>query len=505
MRLKNLIYKTENVITNVNGKVIESTTYHLYRKEDRQEVTEFTIFMSQLLKHQTPTGEYYSANTVENYKCYVIKFLDYLHESGVMGAIDALELSRTKRITEKYPDYIRNEARRGTDHEILTLRALMEEYRPKLSGNSINMHLNAVEFYIITSEQYAVSAHNRMLRSMGISPHESEYQPLFEQVWQSKEISHYQKLKWQQVTMLGGVLGAHNNRTKRTQVFKREKTTPSPVRDKVCITQAQITLALSQGSLNHRDLTLYAFLFASGLRISEALLLQFCHIDFANRRIFLPPKINRRGLTQEEANLCSAWKGRETKDHEVLLFGEAADVFWKSLNSLLKNHITDFSHDFLFTFVKGAQVGRPFILTQRADDKRSHSNLVRDFKKTLLKVGISEDAVHGPHFCRHSLVFYLNKDAPRLVETPDGAKLIFGYPIEIVSRLIGHKSLSSTMKYKRDDAETVKDEHAKGRDAILNNLDRVQAEMNAQMHYHLTQAKKIQKNILRIGNKNNDN
>nr|MBF4223053.1 hypothetical protein [Vibrio anguillarum] len=125
-----------------------------------------------------------------------------------------------------------------------------------------------IEHYIKISERYARAAHTRACRAVGISPSETEYQPLFDQVWNSSELSHSQKLYWQNNTALGGILGAHNIKGEMNQIFSRQPSDESHVRDKVAITQEEIETLLNQESLSVRDRTLYALLFASGLRIS---------------------------------------------------------------------------------------------------------------------------------------------------------------------------------------------------------------------------------------------
>ncbi|EPU4701828.1 tyrosine-type recombinase/integrase [Vibrio parahaemolyticus] len=497
MKLKNIRYETRKQITVVNSRVIETTSHHLFRVDDDTEIEEFRVYEEEIVRLADTTNrkKNLSANSINTYRMHVIKFIDYLHEAGVMGSDTALILHRAHKFVMSYPAYIQKELPHNATHEIETIRELMEGYRPKLGNNSINVHLNAVEHYIKISERHGRSAHTRLCRAMGVSPSESEYQPLFEQVWNSTEITQAQKLYWQNHTAIGAILGAHNIRGETNQVFSRRPSDDSPVRDKVAITQEQIEQFLNQESLSDRDRTLFALLFASGLRISEALLLQLGHIDFTQRRIFLPPNISKRGLTSEENKLCSAWKGRKTPHHEVNLFGVAEEIFWKSLDKLLLTMTTDYSHDFLFTFDNGKNKGRPFLLTQRADEKRGHTNIVTRFKKALREVGISEDLLHGPHFARHALVFYLHYECPRLTE--DG-ELLFGYEAENVRDLIGHVSYTSTVNYKRDNSEKLRQEHKLSRDITRLNLTDQQAILLKEKNKHLAEARRIEGMLMKL-------
>ncbi|OLF46160.1 hypothetical protein BUQ66_04525 [Vibrio parahaemolyticus] len=497
MKLKNIRYVTNRQTTIVNSRVVETTSHHLYRISDGCEIEEFRSYEEEVVRlaETTTKKKNLSPNTLNAYRGAVIKFIDYLHEAGVMGSDIPLNLTHAHKVITGYPAYIQKEPRKNATHEVLVLRELMESFRPNLGNNAMNVHLNAIEHYIKISERYARATHTRACRTMGISPSESEYQPLFEQVWNSSELSHSQKLYWQNNTALGGILGAHNIKGEMNKIFSRQPSDESPVRDKVAITQEEIKTLLNQESLSVRDRTLYALLFASGLRISEALLLQLAHIDFTERRIFLPPNISKRGLTLEEIRLCSAWKGRRTLNNEVNLFGVAEDIFWNSLHELLTSMITDYSHDFLFTFEKGINKGRPYLLTQRADEKRSHSNIVIRFKKALMDAGISEELLHGPHFARHALVFYLNTECPRLTE--DG-KLIYGYELNDISKLIGHTNPLSTEKYNRDNSEKLNQEHKLAREVTRLNLNEQQAELLKEQHYHLTQAKKLEGMLLKL-------
>lgn len=503
MNLKNVRYEKKRQTTTINSQVIETTSHHLYRISDNSEVEEFRAYEKEIvrLKETTTKKSNLSANTLNSYRTPVIKFIDFLHEAGVMGSETPLSLSHAYRAIMGYPEYIQRELPSNVTLEIETIRALMDNYRPKLSNNSVNIHLNAVEHYIKISERYARAAHTRLCRAMGVSPSHSQYQPLFEQVWNSTEISLSQKIYWQNHTALGGILGAHNIQAQKNQIFSRLPSDDSTIKDIVAITQEQIKQFLELKSLSDRDRTLYALLFASGLRISEALLLQLRHVDFTNRRIFLTSNVSKRGLTSEEVKLCDAWKGRKTLNDEVYLFGIAEEIFWESLDKLLSTAVTDDSHDFLFTYEKNSNRGRPFILTQRADEKRSHSNIVKRFKKALMEIGISKKALHGPHFARHALVYYLHYECPRLTKDE---KLIFGYDAEDVRSLIGHVNYTSTINYKRDDSEKLSQEHNLSRDITRLNLDEQTAKLLKQKQLHLAEAKKIDKMLLRLKGHNND-
>lgn len=499
MKLKNIIYETKRHKSIVNSHVIETTSHHLYRVSDGSEVEEFRAYEEEItrLPVTTTKKQSFSANTLATYRSHVIKFIDYLFEAGVMGTDAPLNLHHAYRMVMSYPTYIQKALPHNTPHEIQTIRELMEEYRPKLGNNSVNVHLNAVEHYIKISERCGRAAHTRLSRAIGVSPSESEYQPIFEQVWNSTEISLAQKLFWQNHTALGGILGVHNIHGETIQIFSRQPSEGSPVRDKIAITQTQIEEFLNQKSLSARDRTLFALIFAGGLRISEALMLQLKHIDFMQQRIFLTKDISKRGLTSEEQMLCSAWKGRETLNDEVNLFGVAEVIFWKSLDKLLSTMVTDYSHDFLFTYEKNINKGRPYLLTQRADKKRSHSNIVKRFKKGLVAIGISENLLHGPHFARHALVFYLHNECPRLTEN---GELIFGYNMTDVSNLIGHINYTSTIKYKRDNSEELGRQHKLSRDITRLNLNEQKSKLLIEHDALLEKAKKVHGMLLKLEN-----
>jgi len=476
MNLKHITYEKRHQKSFVGSNVIETTSHHLYRVDDGSEVNEFRVYEEEIVRLASTTSkkEDLSANTLRTYRTMVIKFIDYLFEAKVMGSDSPLQLDHAHKMVTDYPHYIQRVTPHNASKEIQSIRVTMEDYRPNLGNNSVNMHLNAVEHYLKISERTGRAEHTRLMRAMGISPSESEYQPLFDQVWNSTEISQSQKLFWQNNTALGGILGIHNIHGQTNQIFTRLRKEDSPVRDKVNITQDEIELFLNQESLSVRDRTLFALLFAGGLRISEALMLQFKHIDFTERRIYLTPDIALRGLTTEEQALCKAFKGRQTLNHEVFLFGKAEEIFWDSLEKLLLSMVTDYSHDFIFTFEKNDNKGRPFILTQRADEKRSHANIVTRFKKGLAEIGIPNHLLHGPHFARHALVFYLLNDCPRVTE--DG-ELKFGYSIEDVSKLIGHLNITSTANYKRDNSDKLSREHKLSRDITRLNLDEQKAQL----------------------------
>lgn len=508
MKLK-YVYLTEKPhINHVGKRIFESTSYHLYRKDDDMEIVEFCSYEQEMMKN----SKHLSANTLLAYRTGVIRFIDYLFGAGVMGADSQASLHHIYNVIYGYPKYLTKNLNSnyvgdeidvgitGFD-EIDAIIELMDEYKPCLVNSSANQHLVAVTHYLGISERRAAALHTKTCREAGISPADEDYQPIFDGIWGSSQISYRAKLAWQEATLLGGILGAYNHQGIRAKIFERLPEVDADIKNKHTMSQAQIVELLNLPSLSLRDKLLYSFVHASGLRISEALLLQFRHIDMLRRRIFMKEEIDMRGLTLEERKLCKAWKGRHTDNDEVFLFGDAEDIFWKTLNTYLIQGVNNYTHDFIFTFLQGSRKGRPLLLVNMAKiNKRSLGNLENRYKAAQKEIGMNESEVYGFQMARHILVNFLLYDILRLVVQPDGSEiLVSGTRVQTVRALIGHESIMSTKHYTRDKGDEVKAEYQAARKRLRFNAQGEQMKLIELETYYLMQAAKLNKQIRLLG------
>lgn len=188
----------------------------------------------------------------------------------------------------------------------------------------------------------------------------------------------------------------------------------------------------------YRDMTLYALLAATGARSSEALQIRMCDIDDEEFAVFLRDPFARRtpGITEEEHKILS-WKGRDTE--LTYMIEPFAGIFWEYLEKyLILEYNSSVDHDFVFQ----NSDGRPFFASDRSSRDKT-------FKKYAKKAGLLDITGISPHSLRHMYGTYT------LNYMPVPGQATPGFPITYVKILMGHSSVTSTMKYAKHDTDII--------------------------------------------------
>lgn len=220
--------------------------------------------------------------------------------------------------------------------------------------------------------------------------------------------------------------------------------------------------ALIESAKNLRDKTLWSLIAATGCRISEAQTMLRSDIEIiiarddknnisVQKNVFIVdpktrPKILKRYISEEEFNALPH-KGRA--DPKTFLIEPFATMFWEYYEKyyeqekkrlLERGRISD--HDFLFRL---ETTGEPVI--------NSYQTLYDSFS-TAAKAVTGES--YGFHSLRHMYGYYLKNFCP----VPAGNKLKYGMNLKSVQKFMGHKEISSTQRYARDDAIKLAAAHA---------------------------------------------
>nr|WP_286775642.1 site-specific integrase [[Pseudomonas] sp. BICA1-14] len=188
----------------------------------------------------------------------------------------------------------------------------------------------------------------------------------------------------------------------------------------------------------YRDMTFFALLAATGARTSEALQVRMPDIDSDKHAVFLrdPFARNTPGITEEEYKLLS-WKGRETEI--TFMIEPFAGIFWENLEKYLNfEYNSSVNHDFVFQNSNG----RPFFASDRSSRDKT-------FKKYAKKSGLLDVGGISPHSLRHMYGTYT------LNYMPVPGQSAPGFPITYVKILMGHTSVTSTMKYAKHDTDII--------------------------------------------------
>lgn len=166
-----------------------------------------------------------------------------------------------------------------------------------------------------------------------------------------------------------------------------------------------------------RDRLLFALLYDSGVRIGEALGLRHEDVAAAEREITIRPRVNGNG-----ARVKSGLSRTIPVSAELV----------RLLADYLHEEYADLDSDYVFVNLWGRPHGRPLSYPAVYD-------LVRRLRRAT---GIDFD----PHWWRHTYATRLLRD---------------GTPVEVVSRLLGHASITTTMScyghLSVEDARTILD------------------------------------------------
>ncbi|MGH3515957.1 MAG: tyrosine-type recombinase/integrase [Haloechinothrix sp.] len=150
-----------------------------------------------------------------------------------------------------------------------------------------------------------------------------------------------------------------------------------------------------------RDRFLLALLWDSGVRIGEALGLRHADIAAAEREVTIVPRINDNGARSKSREQRTIPVSAEL----IRLWGDYLHCEYADLDS-------DYVFVNLFAEPRGRALSYPAVY-----------DLVRRLRR---RTGIAFD----PHWCRHSAATRMLRD---------------GVPIEVVSKLLGHSSVTTTL------------------------------------------------------------
>ncbi|WP_435235269.1 tyrosine-type recombinase/integrase [Psychromonas sp. PT13] len=491
MILKNLI-QTKRIVKIGSFQLQELV---LTLKSDFSEVKAFSLFQRRLRTGDSRnSNEPVAQNTFSSYQTAVAKFLDYLAEAGVLGSKNALRPQDLIEIIRAYEEYLvlgdNSKNKIASD-----LAKQLDNYKPKISNASTPNHIAPINEFLEMSEEISRAENTKFCRENGIENPDSQYIPLLKEVWDHKTISKKQKENWQKNTLLGGVIrDAGCLRLKDTRIIKSTK--DYQLQEKPYALSYPISHVLKQlkkGKLSKRNKCLFALLHSGGLRISEALSLQWHHIDLVNRQIFLT-EIDPKGLSKEEFHYSVHNKGRLTPNNEVFLYTDAEQVFWESLRDYMKSteYCPDGTHDFVFVLQKGKRKGRPCILLLDTEH-RNVSTLNKAFKKASKNAGVPNYNDLPIHSTRHGYCTYLANDAPYI---NDEGKLVFGLPEVFVQRAVGHGSILTTRAYIRSPEDKIVENHHEARIKLrLGGYADSDMALLRQLEYHKKALRKTEEEI----------
>ncbi|MBI6750750.1 tyrosine-type recombinase/integrase [Pseudomonas syringae] len=422
----------------------------------------------------------YAPATVENYSDHTGRFIDYVYEASKTQFPADVEVTIETIIYSYQAFLLFGEAASNP----IARRLVDSLGKDKITGhNSLAQGIeSSIRWFLQVSENK-----NKIAPDQLFSPfytNRAEYRSLC-------EISAHKANSWVAAVIrdsLNAILPKRKNDTLFPQAKRRDrkndkqpfKKIPYPIEYSVdLVRQAKPQKAKTF----YRDMTLYALLAATGARSSEALQIRMPDIDDDDFAIFLRDPFARKtpGITEEE-HKSLAWKGRATE--VTYMIEPFARIFWDNLEKYLAlEYNSSVGHDFLFQ----SSDGRPYFASDRSSRDKT-------FKNYAKKSGIANITGVSLHSLRHMYGTYT------LNYMPVPGQATPGFPITYVKILMGHASVTSTMKYAKHDTDII--------DAYLQHANQYVTQRGEDSirtireEFHIRQLEALRKEALRIeGNK----
>ena len=399
------------------------------------------------------------------YTTVVARFIDYLYEVKVLGghpvtravvndaidyymallrAGDRISLTVGKRERARYAegDQVREDALRAVARRL--------EIKP-LATSSWDNTLAALNRFLRLCALLEREAKEMALLKGGIdrtlvAEAEWDYGPLLKAVdgvtsFTSEEVHHLKHS-----TMLGGVIRFRGTDLSRPKGLRKSFRQQSQVDvNSLDFPQPHFQALLAKATF-WRDRALWTLLYASGIRRSEALNLQWCDLEFTAKEVFvLDPDLVRYGRDVPPEERERRFKGRTVS--WTYLRQPYRDWFFEYLRRYRREEyrLPMDDNDYVFQYLISPHFGRPLY---EATDETLNSAFTSTVKRARIPgPPIHRKYVWTAHSLRHGFAKYMlndfrvpGQDRPGLTEAE-------------VQLLMGHKDIESTRKYAklRDD------------------------------------------------------
>ena len=437
MKLKAVWYLEQELMKNfilVDAPLTSEGSYILLHldpdmPDEAREFKPFTHYTSWLARRG------YAANTEKVYSEHVGRFVDYVFEASKTNFPSDVEVT-IETVIYSYQPYLLF----GKDATNPIARKLADSLgKVKLTGqNSIAQTIeSSIRWFLQVAESTNITSPDQLFSRFYIS--RPEYRSQY-------AISAQKANSWMAAVIrnsLSSVLPKAKKDRLFAQVGRRDrKNNKQPFKKVTFPIELSVDLITQHKPVKsttfYRDMTLYALLAATGARTSEALQVRMPDIDSDKFAIFLRDPFARKtpGLTEKEHKFLS-WKGRDTE--LTYMIEPFAGIFWANLEKYLTlEYNSSVGHDFLFQNSDGA----PFFASDRSSRDKT-------FKKYAMKAGLLDVSGVSPHSLRHMYGTYTLNYMPVPGQgTP-------GLPITYVKILMGHSSVTSTMKYAKHDTDII--------------------------------------------------
>lgn len=444
--------------------------------DEQREFEPFTHFSKWIV------GKGYAVNTDVLYSQHVARFIDYVYEVSISQFDEKIDISVESAIFS-YQSFLL--FGKGSSNPIAAQMAeqLCRDRTASQTSLAETIEASINWFLKVCAARNSISPDKLFSRLYSNRP----------EFMRSSEISAIKANSWMAGTIRDALtavtpkhrrdtLFPHAKRRARKNDKEAFKTTAFPIEQSVGFFRQEKP---KSSKTFHRDMAIYALLAASGARTSEVIQLRLADVDYDEFKVYLRDPFSRTnpGITEAEHRLL-AWKGRATEI--TFLIEPFGTIFFEHLEQYLKlEYNSSCGHDFLFQGIDG----RPYFTSDRSSRNKT-------FKRYAIRAGLPDCNGISLHSLRHMYGTYtLNYMPVPGQETP-------GLPMTYVKILMGHASISSTMKYARHDTDLI-DAYFQHANQYI--TQRGEGSMSTiQQEFHARQLDILQREAKRIGGTTDD-
>jgi len=376
-------------------------------------------------------------NTRRTYASAVAQFLDYCYEAGVF------EQTTTKRevndAVKSYRHYLA-QGEMSTKRIVSDLAKVLPHKLPK-AKSSIGVSLAGVKRFLELSDDLATEQAELLSLNHGIDV-SIDYNPIVNAMSCLRDVSENERREIRNTLMGGVIRNAAKGFTKAVKSLATNinpSNTPLDVRWEFPL--ESIGLLIEEANL-YRDKTMYCLLAGGGVRISEVLNVRWGHIDFEKKRVYVRDPRCERDLNTEEDR--KKFKGRNIS--RVFMYQPFKDMFFYYLDKYINSNefVATEKHDYIFQITKGNNKGGAIAID--GDESTQWKNFTNTVKRLNIRPK-PDGRLWSPHSLRHAYGVWMLNYIPH----EDGV----GFPLAVVTRLMGHKNSSTTDSYARDDIDSI--------------------------------------------------
>lgn len=375
-------------------------------------------------------GQGLSDSAQDGYAEHVANMLDFMCELGLLDLDNPPSPTNAQRALSLYPRFLEDAALIDDPQLAQVAQSLG---RTPISKASCGKHCAAINNFSEFSNRFAKQEYalERAQGAEGIRAPLPPFQP------QQQTRSHFETLRLLQNSVIASCINGTKLKATRRKPRLSTKVREQTFAGKDFPRNRLITMI--NRATNSRDRLLWLMLAATGLRFSEALQMRRSDIDLKKRSMRVhDPDGARNPITQEEKRLPN--KGRRTT--RIYILAPLEDMLFDALEAYLDERPQVIEQDYLFLHSTPEKYGEP--LCTSTPFKTLNGMCNRAFKKAQIE---GEEKQH--FFSLHSLRHFYATWLKNCVRAKGSQKL--GLEIYQIQRLMGHKQLTTTMRYCHDD------------------------------------------------------